>query len=289
MSLELKDISKKYGKKEVLHNIDIKFETGIYGLLGPNGAGKSTLMNIITGLLRQNNGAVLFDGKDIDILGRDYRKVLGYLPQNLGLYPFYTGRQILLYFSKLKCIEDSENRINELLELVHLSKDADKKVGNYSGGMKKRIGIALALLNKPKLLVMDEPTAGLDPKERIRFRSILSKIKQESIIIISTHIVSDVEHIADNIVLMDSGQIIASDKCINLIDGIKDKIWYAYIDNKEFQEYVEGLKIVNAINTDINHIGLRIISDKAPLSNAKLVYPTLEDVYMYYFGSDENC
>lgn len=289
MSLELKDISKKYGKKEVLHNIDIKFETGIYGLLGPNGAGKSTLMNIITGLLRQNNGAVLFDGKDIDILGRDYRKVLGYLPQNLGLYPFYTGRQILLYFSKLKCIEDSENRINELLELVHLSKDADKKVGNYSGGMKKRIGIALALLNKPKLLVMDEPTAGLDPKERIRFRSILSKIKQESIIIISTHIVSDVEHIADNIVLMDSGQIIASDKCINLIDGIKDKIWYAYIDNKEFQEYVEGLKIVNAINTDINNIGLRIISDKAPLINAKLVYPTLEDVYMYYFGSDENC
>ena len=287
MILELSDISKRYGKKEALRNVNARLETGIYGLLGPNGAGKSTLMNIVTGLLKQNSGTVSYEGRDIESLGKDYRKILGYLPQDPGLYPFYTGRQLLSYFAKLKDIKSPESRINELLELVHLSDDADRKVGEYSGGMKKRIGIATALLNKPSLLVMDEPTAGLDPKERIRFRSIISKIKYESIIIISTHIVSDVEHIADNIILMDEGEIIISDKCANLLDSIKDKVWYAETENSRVLEYTEKYKIVNAVNTDISHTGLKIISDEKPVDNAKPVYPELEDVYMYYFGSDD--
>ncbi len=287
MILELSDISKRYGKKEALRNVNARLETGIYGLLGPNGAGKSTLMNIVTGLLKQNSGTVSYEGRDIESLGKDYRKILGYLPQDPGLYPFYTGRQLLSYFAKLKDIKSPESRINELLELVHLSDDADRKVGEYSGGMKKRIGIATALLNKPSLLVMDEPTAGLDPKERIRFRSIISKIKYESIIIISTHIVSDVEHIADNIILMDEGEIIISDKCTNLLDSIKDKVWYAETENSRVLEYTEKYKIVNAVNTDISHTGLKIISDEKPVDNAKPVYPELEDVYMYYFGSDD--
>lgn len=287
MILELSDISKRYGKKEALRNVNARLETGIYGLLGPNGAGKSTLMNIVTGLLKQNSGTVSYEGRNIESLGKDYRKILGYLPQDPGLYPFYTGRQLLSYFAKLKDIKSPESRINELLELVHLSDDADRKVGEYSGGMKKRIGIATALLNKPSLLVMDEPTAGLDPKERIRFRSIISKIKYESIIIISTHIVSDVEHIADNIILMDEGEIIISDKCANLLDSIKDKVWYAETENSRVLEYTEKYKIVNAVNTDISHTGLKIISDEKPVDNAKPVYPELEDVYMYYFGSDD--
>lgn len=287
MVLELSDISKKYGKKEALHNVNATLETGIYGLLGPNGAGKSTLMNIVTGLLKQSSGRVLYEGQNIESLGKDYRKILGYLPQDPGLYPFYTGRQLLSYFAKLKDIDDAENRISELLSLVHLTEDADRRVGEYSGGMKKRIGIAAALLNKPHLLVMDEPTAGLDPKERIRFRSIISKIKYESIIIISTHIVSDVEHIADNIMLLDKGEIIISDKCAKLPDRIKDKVWYMEMENDKVFEYADKYKIVNAVNTDISHTGIKVISDDRPSSFAKPVYPTLEDVYMYYFGSDD--
>lgn len=287
MVLELSNISKKYGKKEILHSVNAKLETGVYGLLGPNGAGKSTLMNIITGLLKQSGGTVLFNGEDIDSLGRDYRKVLGYLPQNPGLYPFYTGRQLMEYFAKLKNIDNADEKIKELLELVHLTDDAEKKVGVYSGGMKKRIGIAVALLNQPQLLVMDEPTAGLDPKERIRFRSILSKIKHESIIIVCTHIVSDVEHIADNIIMMEHGDIVAADKCNVLINSIKDKIWYMKVDNKDVLRYSGQFRIVNAMNTDVDHTGLRFIADERPFEAAEAVYPNLEDVYMYYFGSDD--
>lgn len=287
MKLELVNLSKKYGKTEALHDFSVTLENGIYGLLGPNGAGKSTLMNIITGLMKPTGGEVLFEGSNIDKMGKQYRKILGYLPQNPGLYPFYTGIQLLSYFAKLKAVDDSKERLYELLELVHLSQDADKKVGEYSGGMKKRIGIAIALLNKPKLLVMDEPTAGLDPKERIRFRSIVSKIKYESIIIISTHIVSDVEHIADNIILMNEGKLLAHDKCNQLIDNMRNNVWYIDVENERVLEFSEKYKIVNVVNIDKEHSRLRIIGEAKPFENIHSVYPTLEDVYMYYFGSDD--
>lgn len=287
MKLELLNVSKSYGKKEVLHDFNACFEAGIYGMLGPNGAGKSTLMNIITGLLKPNNGSVLFEGEDIDKLGKDYRNILGYLPQNPGLYPFYTGRQLLSYFAKLKNVSASKSRLDELLALVHLSQEADKKVGEYSGGMKKRIGIAVALLNNPKVLVMDEPTAGLDPKERIRFRNIISKIKYESIIIISTHIVSDVEHIADCALLMDAGELLAADACNQLIGSMENKVWCMDINNDKALEYFGKYHIVSAVNTDMNHMRLRLIAEQKPFEEARAAYPTLEDVYMYYFGSDE--
>lgn len=270
-----------------MQGFSVTLENGIYGLLGPNGAGKSTLMNIITGLMKPSGGEVLFEGNNIDKMGKQYRKILGYLPQNPGLYPFYTGIQLLSYFAKLKAVDASKERLYELLELVHLSQDADKKVGEYSGGMKKRIGIAIALLNKPKLLVMDEPTAGLDPKERIRFRSIVSKIKYESIIIISTHIVSDVEHIADNIILMNEGKLLAHDKCNQLIDNMRNNVWYIDVENERVLEFSEKYKIVNVVNIDKEHSRLRIIGEAKPFENIHSVYPTLEDVYMYYFGSDD--
>lgn len=288
MVLELTELSKKYGKKEVLHNVNLRLEKGIYGLLGPNGAGKSTMMNIITGLLKQSKGTVLYDGLDIKKQGAKYRAIIGYLPQDPGLYSFFSGRELLQYFAKLKAIPDTEERITELLELVNLTDDAYKKVGEYSGGMKRRIGIAVALLNRPKLLVMDEPTAGLDPKERIRFRSILSKIKHESIVIISTHIVSDIEHIADTIILMNKGEIIAKESSVALLESIKNKIWYVEVENREVRNLLDNFDVVNAINTDINHTGMRIIKDDCPIEGAKPVYPTLEDIYMYYFRGDED-
>lgn len=287
MNLELVNLSKKYGKMEALHDFSATLENGIYGLLGPNGAGKSTLMNIITGLMKPSGGKVLFEGRNIDEMGKQYRKILGYLPQNPGLYPFYTGFQLLSYFAKLKAVDASKERLYELLEMVHLAQDADKKVGEYSGGMKKRIGIAIALLNNPKLIVMDEPTAGLDPKERIRFRSIVSKIKYESIIIISTHIVSDVEHIADNIILMNEGKLLEHDRCNNLIDNMKNNVWCVDVDNENVLEYSEKYKMVNAVNIDKEHSRIRIIGESKPSENAQSVYPTLEDIYMYYFGSDD--
>ncbi len=287
MKLELRNISKKYGKTEALHEYNAVFENGIYGLLGPNGAGKTTLMNIVATLMKPSGGEALFDGKNIYKMGKEYRRILGYLPQYPGLYPFYTGRELLSYFAKLKDVDASAERINELLGLVHLLDAADKKVGGYSGGMKKRMAIAVALLNNPKLIVMDEPTAGLDPKERIRFRSIVSKIKYESIIIISTHIVSDVEHIADNIVLMDKGRLLEQDKCHRLIEKKKDCVWFMDVKNEDVLEYTEKYKVVNTINIDRDHVRVRIIGDEKPEEEAQPVYPTLEDVYMYYFGSDD--
>ncbi len=287
MKLELRNISKKYGKTEALHEYSAVFENGIYGLLGPNGAGKTTLMNIVATLMKPSGGEVLFDGKSIYKMGKEYRRILGYLPQYPGLYPFYTGRELLSYFAKLKDVDASAERINELLGLVHLLDAADKKVGGYSGGMKKRMAIAVALLNNPKLIVMDEPTAGLDPKERIRFRSIVSKIKYESIIIISTHIVSDVEHIADNIVLMDKGRLLEQDKCHRLIEKKKDCVWFMDVKNEDVLEYTEKYKVVNTINIDRDHVRVRIIGDEKPEEEVQSVYPTLEDVYMYYFGSDD--
>lgn len=287
MKLELSNISKKYGKTEALHEYNAVFENGIYGLLGPNGAGKTTLMNIVATLMKPSSGEALFDGENIYKMGKAYRKILGYIPQYPGLYPFYTGRELLSYFAKLKDVDASKERINELFELVHLLDAADKKVGGYSGGMKKRMAIAVALLNNPKLIVMDEPTAGLDPKERIRFRSIVSKIKYESIIIISTHIVSDVEHIADNIVLMDKGRLLAQDKCGSLIEKKKGCVWSMDVKNEAVLEYTEKYKVVNTINIDKDYVRVRIIGDEKPEEEAQSVYPTLEDVYMYYFGSDD--
>lgn len=284
MELELKDISKKYGKKEVLHNFNADFTEGIYGLLGPNGAGKTTLMNIVAGIIKPDNGAVYLNGNDTVKMGKEFRKILGYLPQNPGLYPFYTGEEILKYFAKLKGVESSSENIYKLLDMVHLSNDAKKKVGDYSGGMKKRMGIAITLLNDPQIIIMDEPTAGLDPEERIRFRNIVSRIKYNSIIIISTHIVSDIEHIADNVMLLGDGQLLANKQYNSLLEDMKDKVWTVDEESKNMMEYSKEYKIVNVVNVDKEHIRLRIINEDMPSKNAVKVYPDLEDVYMDYFG-----
>ena len=208
MELIIDRLSKQYKNKIAVDRVSVKLQTGICGLLGANGAGKTTLMRMVCGVLKPTGGTISFDGKDVSEEG--YRSVLGYLPQDFGYYPEFTGMDFLLYLAAVKGIErtQAKRRANELLELVSLREAAKKKIKTYSGGMKQRLGIAQALLNRPKLLVLDEPTAGLDPKERVRFRNLIRELGKDSIVLLSTHIVSDVAHIADHLLMMKGGQVI---------------------------------------------------------------------------------
>lgn len=207
--LVLKNISKKYGKKTALDNCSVSFKTGINALLGPNGAGKTTMMNIIVDLISLNSGEVLWNGGNIRALGAKYRETLGFMPQNISLYKNFSASDNLRYFGKLKGMEKEtvEEKIPDLLKKVNLLDCADKKFGSLSGGMKRRLGLAVAVMNEPELLVFDEPTAGLDPKERINFREIIEQMSEKAVIILSTHITSDVEASADNIVLLKNGRV----------------------------------------------------------------------------------
>lgn len=208
MELLIKNVTKKYKNKVAVNDITLKFDSGVIGLLGENGAGKTTLMRMICGVLRQTEGKISFDG--LDSSDEMYRNVIGYLPQDFGYYPSFTGKDYLMYIAALKGIDKktAKRKSDDLLKMVNLENMADKKIKKYSGGMKQRLGIAQAMLNDPKVLILDEPTAGLDPKERVRFRNLIGDIGKESIVVLSTHIVSDVEHVADRIIMMKSGNII---------------------------------------------------------------------------------
>ena len=212
MELSIDRLTKQYQNKIAVDRISLRLNTGIYGLLGANGAGKTTLMRMVCGILKPTSGTITFDG--IDVSEERYRSMLGYLPQDFGYYPEFTGEDFLLYMAALKGMRKPQARRKtvELLKLVSLHDVAKKKIKTYSGGMKQRLGIAQALLNQPKLLVMDEPTAGLDPKERVRFRDLIKDLGKDSIVLLSTHIVSDIEHIADDILMMKSGQLIYQGK-----------------------------------------------------------------------------
>ena len=208
MELIINDISKQYKDKMAVNHISIKLQKGIYGLLGENGAGKTTLMRMLCGILKPSSGTIAFDG--IDVSEEEYRSILGYLPQDFGYYPEFTAVDFLLYFAALKGIPKAQakRRVNELLSLVSLEDVGKKKIKNFSGGMKQRLGIAQVLLNNPKLIILDEPTAGLDPKERVKFRNMINTIGKESIVLLSTHIVSDIENIADQVLIMKEGKLI---------------------------------------------------------------------------------
>ncbi len=212
MELVIEGLTKQFKDKTAVNNVSARLNQGVYGLLGANGAGKSTLMRMICGILKPTGGRVSFDG--IDSKEEAFRAVLGYLPQDFGYYPDFSARDFLLYMAALKGISQKEakERIKELLEEVGLTEVSSKKIKTFSGGMKQRLGIAQAFLNKPKLLILDEPTAGLDPKERVRFRNLIKRIGQESIVILSTHIVSDVEHISDEVMIMREGSVIFKGK-----------------------------------------------------------------------------
>lgn len=282
MELRCNNITKQYRNKTALDGFSSSLNEGIYALLGPNGAGKSTLMNIIAGLLKPTSGEVLLDGKDILKLGADYRNILGYLPQEPGFYPTFTGLELMQYFAALKNVKSPEERITELLEFVNLNGDANRRYKEYSGGMKRRLGIAVSLLNDPKILILDEPTAGLDPKERIRFRNIIGKIGRDKIIILATHIVSDIESIADSVIMLNSGKIAANGSIAEVLQTVSGKVWEIPIETKDAEEYAFTHSNANLIKSE-NKTLLHIVTNEPPFENAVSREPTLEDVYMYLF------
>ncbi len=284
LELKLEKVSKVYGSKRAVDGIDCSLSYGVYGLLGANGAGKTTLLRMICGILEATEGRITCEGMEIRKMGARYRRLLGYLPQNFGYYPEFTARKFLLYLAALKAIpkEEAREKVEELLQLVDLEQVKDKKIKTFSGGMVRRLGIAQALLGDSEILILDEPTAGLDPKERIRFRNIISALSKERIIILSTHIVSDVEYIADKILLMKDGRLLSAGDIGQMLEQVRGKVWECCVRPEEAESYQAKFSVSNLRNTE-QGVKLRIVSNVCPLPEAVPADPDLEDVYLYYF------
>ncbi|MCH5271799.1 MAG: ABC transporter ATP-binding protein [Lachnospiraceae bacterium] len=288
MELLLDRLTKHYGNKIAVDCVSATLRTGVYGLLGANGAGKSTLLRMLCAILESTSGEVFLDGKEITSMGADYRNVLGYLPQDLGYYPNYTAMEFLLYIAALKGIpkDIAKERAGKLLEVVGLSDVASKKVKTFSGGMKQRVGIAQALLNNPEILILDEPTAGLDPKERVRFRNLLSDYAGDKIVILSTHIVSDIEAIADEVLLMKKGKFVLQGTVSELTQKARGKVWELTVPPEESGKWQAKTTVAN-VRHEGKQVVLRIVSDTMPDKRAVPCEATLEDLYLYYFGAEE--
>lgn len=285
--LEIDGITKRFGNFPAVDDIHLTLDKGVYGLLGANGAGKTTFMRMICTLLNPTEGEIRYKGTPILKAGEHYRNILGYLPQEFGYYPQFTAEEYLLYIAALKGMKGNyaKARAKELLRLVSLEKAGKKKIKNFSGGMKRRLGIAQAVLNDPEILVLDEPTAGLDPKERIRFRNLISEMAEERIVLLSTHIVSDVENIANEILIMKDGKIRTRGTVEDLTGQLKGMVWKCLMTHEE-ASYAEKRYTVCNRKKEEGGVVLTLIHKESPAVNAQNVPPSLEDVYMYYFGQE---
>lgn len=285
--LVLENVSKKYGDFQALQGITMSLENGIYGLLAPNGAGKTTLMKMLATLIKPTEGEITYNRENIFHLDEAYRELLGYLPQNFGYYKHYSPKQYLTYLAVLKGLpkETMAKRIDEVLEMVALSEVKNKKMRKFSGGMIQRVGIAQALLNDPKILILDEPTAGLDPKERARFRHILSELSRNRIIIISTHIVSDVETIANEIIMIKNKQLLYKQDGASICKTLDGKVFETIIHFNDFAQFSNEYFILGE-RLEGNKTFVRFVAEGEKSPDWKQVVPQLEDVFLYEFADE---
>lgn len=287
MELTVYNLTKDFGGKRAVDNVSFRLSYGVYGLLGPNGAGKTTLMKMLVDILTPSAGEVCLNGVNIHELGASYRDKLGYMPQEIGVYKNFSARKFLKYIAALKGItgKAADEKIEELLDLVGLRDVGRKKLGGFSGGMLRRIGIAQTLLNDPEILILDEPTAGLDPQERIRFRNIISELSENRIVVLSTHIISDMEFIAGEVIIMRNGGVLKVDTTDQLLQEVEGKVWSATVSRSMFHKVKSQYTIGNIIQKS-DGVEMRMIGDKKPDFPCEPIKPILEDVFSYYFGGN---
>lgn len=292
MELLIDKVSKKFKDKKAVDNISLELMPGVWGLLGANGAGKTTLMRMIAGIMQPTSGQVLYDGVPIQTLGEGYRDVFGFLPQEFGFYPEFTVKDYLAYIAALKGLTERESRrrIRELLERVSLTDVYNKKIAKLSGGMKRRVGIAQALLNDPEVLILDEPTGGLDPGERVRFRNLLSEFAHDRIVLISTHIVPDVEYIATCHAIIRDGRLLATGTTEELVRLVEGKVWSCTIPARAVPEYESRLQIISLRNENDGSVSIRYLAENPCNDISVPSVPRLEDLYLWLFpqGGVEN-
>lgn len=288
MILKVENVTHQYKDFYALQNINCDMSSGIYGLLGPNGAGKSTFLRILVNVIAPTKGRILYNNREISTLGAHYRDILGYLPQEFNGYSHFTAEEFLRYVANLKGLEKDSayERVQQLLEMVGLIDVRKKRLKGFSGGMKRRVGIAQAMLNDPEILILDEPTAGLDPSERIRLRGILSKLSKDKIIILSTHIVSDIEYISDEVLLLKNGALIERATPGQLLDHLSNQVWKMHITEENLDEYTKKYAVSN-MHQQGDTVEIRIISPEKPHTSAISVEPRMEDIYVFYFGTQE--
>lgn len=289
MSLVLNNVRKKFGNLIAVDDISIEMENGLYGLLGTNGAGKTTLMRILCTVLKPSDGKIYYNGEDIFEMDGRYRNIIGYLPQEFGFYPNLSVKDYLSYIASLKGLNKrlTKVRIEKLLEITGMQIHSSKKMKKLSGGMKRRVGIAQALLNDPKILILDEPTAGLDPMERIKFRNLIGELSKDKIVLLSTHIVSDIEAIAKHIFVMKDGKIIKQGSAFELCSNISYKAWNYRCKSDQADKVISKFKdSISFVKESGEYVEMRILSEDKPDNNAKCVEITLEDVFFYYFRTE---